>query len=220
MDQDGVVDSISVSEMTSFVEETHFTETETEDERDNKNLLNENLAVEKEPVEDTAEPNAAHKEKNNKIGLKKELNLLTTVALVIGKIIGSGIFITPSRVLKYSGSFGLALICWSIGGLVAIGGGLSYVELGTMIRNSGGEYAYLREAYSFNKKNKFFKVFSNVLGFLFSWSYFVFIRPGSNAVITLTFGRYLAQAIARGDEPPEASVKLLAAACISKITCI
>lgn len=148
--------------------------------------------------------------------LRKELTLFGTVTFVIGKIIGSGIFITPSRVLRYSGSFGLTLTLWTLGGLFAIASGLSYVELGNLIKNSGAEYAYLKEAYTFNKKGPWFLFCGNLLGFLFSWSYAVFIRPASNAIITLTFGLYFAQAIAAGSTPPDGSVKVFAIGATSE----
>ena len=150
------------------------------------------------------------------ITLRKEITLFSTVAFVIGKIIGSGIFITPSRVLRYSGSFGLTLILWSIGGVFAIGGGLCYVELGSMIRNSGGEYAYLKESYTIKREKRASVVFGNLLGFLFSWSYSFFIRPSATAVIVLAFGRYFTQAVAGGDTPPDASVRLCAIAATSE----
>ena len=167
----------------------------------------------KGPEEESGEGNPA-----KPVELKKELSLFSTVSLVVGRIIGSGIFITPSRVLRYSGSFGLALILWTMGGLLSVGGGLCYVELGNMIRSSGAEYAYLKEAYTFRKKKPASVVFGNLLGFLFSWSYAFFIMPSSNAVIVLACGRYFAQAVAGGDTPPDAAVKLCAIAAITFIT--
>lgn len=168
----------------------------------------------KQPLEETKSPS------NPSFGLRKELTLFSTVTFVIGKIIGSGIFITPSRVLRYSGSFGLTLILWSLGGLFAICGGLCYVELGNMIRNSGAEYAYLKESYSFKKNRKSSIVFGNLLGFLFSWSYSFFIRPSATAIIMLACGRYFAQAVAGGDTPPDVAVKLCSIAAFSKFTMI
>lgn len=154
------------------------------------------------------------------VSLKKELTLFSTISLVIGRIIGSGIFITPSRVLLYSGSFGLALILWTAGGFLSIGGGLCYVELGNMIKNSGAEYAYLKEAYTFKRKKPASVVCGNLLSFLFSWSHVFFIMPSSNAVIVLACGRYFMQAVAGGETPPDVSVKLCALAAITFITLI
>ena len=182
-------------------------------------LINRRIVDESKETEGVKEPSEnAGSASNPSFGLRKELTLFSTVTFVIGKIIGSGIFITPSRVLRYSGSFGLTLILWSLGGLFAICGGLCYVELGNMIRNSGAEYAYLKESYSFKKKRKSSIVFGNLLGFLFSWSYSFFIRPSATAVIMLAFGRYFAQAVAGGDAPPDVAVKLCSIAAFSKFT--
>ena len=152
--------------------------------------------------------------------LKKELTLFNSISLVVSQIIGAGIFIAPTRALQHSGSIGLTLTFWVLGGLVSIGGGLAYIELGTMIRNSGGEYAYLREGFTFRKNSQLCTVIGNTLGFMFSWTYNIIVRPGSSAVIMLTFGRYFAQAVAGGSTPPESAVKLLAISGLSnyKIT--
>ena len=148
------------------------------------------------------------------VKLQKELTVYNSIAIVIGQIIGSGIFISSTQVLQYSGSFGLTLIFWTLGGLIAMGGGLAYIELGTMIKSSGGEYAYIREGFSFNKKRPAYVVFGTSLGFLYSWTYILFLRPASNAIITQAFSTYFATAVAGGDSPPESSVKLLAICAI------
>ena len=150
------------------------------------------------------------------IGLQRELTLYNSVAFIIGEVVGSGIFISTTQVLQYSGSFGLTLIFWTVGGLIAMGGGLAYAELGILIRNSGGEYAYLREGFSFNKKRPAYVVFGNTIGFLYTWSFIVMIRPGSTAIVALAFGTYLAQAIAGGSPPPDISVKLFAVSAVCK----
>lgn len=149
------------------------------------------------------------------VKLKKGLTLPHAVAFVVGQLIGSGIFITPSTVLERAGSFVLALLIWVIGAIIAICGGLSYSELGTFFKDSGGEYAYLLEAYSFKKKKPAFTVVGATIAFLFLWTSIV-VRPASIAVITLAFGRYLAQALAGGNQPPAVSVKLLAICLMSK----
>ena len=150
--------------------------------------------------------------------LQKSLTLFNAVTFILGDIIGSGIFITPTAVLKYSGSFGLALVFWVVGGLIAMAGGLVYVELGSMIKDSGAEYAYLKEAYSFGNKHPALKVTGNALGFLSVWNSSVLIRPLSAAIITQAFGVYLCQAIGGGATPPNISVKLVAISAISELT--
>ena len=150
-------------------------------------------------------------------GLKRELSLFNSVSYVIGSIIGSGIYITASSTVKYSGSIGLSLILWCLGSVMAIAGGLSYIEIATLIPSSGGDYAYLRDMYSFGRGGEgqrtidgddgrggrkgegggdsFFVVFGNLLGFLFGWSTVLLVRPASNAVQFLTFGEYFSQAL-------------------------
>ena len=151
----------------------------------------------------------------NGVKLQKELTIFNSITIVVGEIIGSGIFISSTQVLQYSGSFGLTLIFWTLGGLISMGGGLAYIELGTMIKSSGGEYAYIREGFSFNKKRPAYMVFGTSLGFLYSWTYIMFIRPAANAIITQAFSTYFATAVAGGDPPPEISIKLLAVTAIS-----
>ena len=142
--------------------------------------------------------------------LKKELNLLHAVGIATGQAIGSGIFITPTIVLRYTGSFGLALICWTVGGIIAIGGGLSYAELGTLLKTSGGEYSMLREGYSFWKKHPAERLTGDLLGFLAVWCLILLEKPGAVAVMALTAGKYLSQALAGGEPPPDISTRLLA----------
>ena len=147
--------------------------------------------------------------------LKKELNLFSLTAYIVGTIIGSGIFITPRTILCLTGSFGVSLIMWLIGGVIAIGGGLCYIELGLLIRKSGGEYSFIKEAYSFKKK---LRMLGSLLGFVYTWSSLTVIRPTSLAIITLTSARYLIRPFYIGcDNIPESAVKLIALATLSKL---
>ena len=86
--------------------------------------------------------------------LKKDISLVSMVAMVFGGIIGSGIFFTPSIVLEKSGSFGVSLIVWSLGALLAVAGGLCYCELALLMKNSGGDYWYLKKVYQFGQSDK------------------------------------------------------------------
>ena len=83
---------------------------------------------------------------------KKDISLVSMVAMVFGGIIGSGIFFTPSIVLEKSGSW--PLIVWSLGALLAVAGGLCYCELALLMKNSGGDYWYLKKVYQFGQSDK------------------------------------------------------------------
>lgn len=115
------------------------------------------------------------------ITLKRSLGVPGGVALLVGTIIGSGIFATPRWVVLYSGSVGLSLVVWSLCGLISLLGALCYVELGLLIPKSGGEYAYLLEA------------FGPLPAFLFSWVYALLLKNGGVAILVLVFGSYVVE---------------------------
>jgi APA family basic amino acid/polyamine antiporter len=110
--------------------------------------------------------------------LLRKLNLLDATFLVIGAIVGSGIFMTTGFIAEYLPSPGMILIIWLVGGFIAISGGLSFAELGAMYPKSGGQYLYLREAYG------------PLPGFLYGWGYFWVIACGGNAALAVGFGEY------------------------------
>ncbi|TRY85919.1 hypothetical protein DNTS_011933 [Danionella cerebrum] len=113
-----------------------------------------------------------------RVTLKKEIGLLSACTIIIGNIIGSGIFISPKGVLQHSGSVGLALLVWVLGGGVAALGSLCYAELGVTIPKSGGDYSYVTE------------IFGGLIGFLLLWSAVLIMYPTTLAVIALTFSSY------------------------------
>ncbi|XP_006887898.1 PREDICTED: B(0,+)-type amino acid transporter 1 [Elephantulus edwardii] len=140
--------------------------------------------------------------------LQKEVGLLSGISIIVGTIIGSGIFISPKSVLSNTQAVGPCLIIWAICGVVATLGSLCFAELGTMITKSGGEYPYLMEA------------FGPIPAYLFSWTSLFVIKPTSFAIICLSFSEYVCAPFYSGCQPPVAVVKCLAAAAILFITTV
>jgi len=98
--------------------------------------------------------------------------------VVVGAMIGSGIFIVPAEMARQIGSPGWLLIAWLVAGVLTISGALCYGELATMMPHSGGMYIYLREAYS------------PLWGFLYGWTLFSVIETGTIAAVALAFSRF------------------------------
>ncbi|KRZ44481.1 Y+L amino acid transporter 1, partial [Trichinella pseudospiralis] len=115
---------------------------------------------------------------SGKIKLQRSVSLLNGITIIIGCIIGSGIFVSPKGVHEHSGSVGLSMIIWIFGGLFAALGAYCYAELGTLIRKSGGDYAYITEA------------FGPFVGFIRLWIEAIVIRPCSATITALTFAKY------------------------------
>ncbi|KAJ3223234.1 hypothetical protein HK099_001369 [Clydaea vesicula] len=141
--------------------------------------------------------------------LNRTVTLFNGVSLIIGVMIGSGIFASPGSVLVYTKSVGMALTVWLLGGLLSMTGALCYAELGTMLPTSGGEHTYLLKAYG------------QLPAFLFSWTGITVTRPGSIAIISMVFAEYLCRLIffnRTHDAVPEWLVKLIAMTCIMTLT--
>jgi len=110
--------------------------------------------------------------------LPRAIGSLGSTAIVVGTIIGSGIFLVPHNVALHVGTPGILFAVWVIGGLLSLAGALSLAELGAALPEAGGVYVYLREAYG--------KVFA----FLYGWGMLVVIQSGSVATLAVAFGIY------------------------------
>eukprot|EP00064_Thunnus_orientalis_P012228 superscaffoldBa00001851_g12262 len=139
--------------------------------------------------------------------LQKDVGLLSGVCLIVGTMIGSGIFISPKAVLLYSGAVGPCLLIWAACGVLATLGALCYAELGTMITKSGGEYSYLMEA------------FGSLIAYLYSWTTVMVLKPSAFAIITLSFAEYASTPFYPGCAPPLVVTKCLSAAAICELHC-
>ena len=111
--------------------------------------------------------------------LKRTLSFNDLIFIVVGTTIGSGIFLTPGRVLANAGSGGLALTVWAVGGILSLLGALTFAELGAAKPDAGGLYVYLRDA------------FGSGLAFLFGWTMLLVIGSGSLATLASAFPRYV-----------------------------
>ncbi|KFV58345.1 B(0,+)-type amino acid transporter 1, partial [Tyto alba] len=143
-----------------------------------------------------------------KLRLKQEVGLISGVSLIAGTMIGSGIFMSPEWVLYHMGSPASSLLIWAACGLLAMFGALSYAELGTIIKESGGEYIYI------------LRIFGSFPAFLFAYTSVILVRPAGLAAVCLSFAEYATAPFYQGCSSPQVVVKCTAAACILLLTII
>lgn len=111
--------------------------------------------------------------------LKKDLTMLAATALVVGMVIGSGIFMKPGKVIAAAGDSTMALAAWGLGGIITIAAGLTIAELGAQIPKTGGLYAYLDEVYG------------KMWGYLFGWVQTLIYGPATTGALGLYFASLL-----------------------------
>ncbi len=119
-------------------------------------------------------PDAASEEP----GFKQGLGLFDSIMVVVGIMIGSGIFIVPAEMARLIASPGWLLVAWGVTGVLTVAAGLTYGELAAMMPEAGGMYVYLREA------------FSPLVGFLYGWTLWTVIQTGTIAAVAIAFARF------------------------------
>jgi APA family basic amino acid/polyamine antiporter len=139
-------------------------------------------------------------------GLARRLTLFDATMLVMGGIIGSGIFVTPAEVARHVGTPLLVVGVWILGGLVALAASFVYAELAARRPEVGGQYAYLRDAYG------------PMPAFLYGWALLLVIQSGGMAAVAITFARYFADLVQIA--LPDSAVAVAVLALLTLINCI
>ncbi|XP_056111910.1 b(0,+)-type amino acid transporter 1 isoform X2 [Rhinichthys klamathensis goyatoka] len=145
---------------------------------------------------------------NEKLTLRRELGLPSAVSLVAGIMIGSGIFMSPQFVLVYVGSSGASLIVWAVCGIVCMCTALSYAEMGTIIRESGGDYIYI------------LRIYGPCPAFFVAFTTMFLMKPFGIIAGSLSFAKYAVAPFYPGCTPPILVVKCIAAACVLVVATI
>ena len=135
-------------------------------------------------------PQEDHGVLGKRIVPKQTFSVTDTIALIVGVVIGTGIFKTPSMIAANTGRTDVFFLAWLAGGIISLIGALCYAELATAYPHTGGDYHYLTRA------------FGRKVGFLFVWSRMTVIQPGSIAMLAFVAGDYLAQILPLGHSAP------------------
>ncbi|XP_036398142.1 b(0,+)-type amino acid transporter 1-like [Megalops cyprinoides] len=141
-------------------------------------------------------------DKLHKLSLKREVGLLSAVSLVAGTMIGSGIFMSPQLVLFNIGSPGASLVIWAACGILAMLGSLCYAELGTVIKESGGEYVYI------------IRTSGQLVAFVFVFNSILVGSPAGIAGVSLSFAEYAVAPFFQDCPSPPMVVKCVAVSAI------
>jgi len=140
------------------------------------------------------------------MSFRRVLSPFDATMVVIGGIIGSGIFINPSLVARSLDSTWLVLAAWAVGGLVALCGAFAYAELGARFPRAGGQYVYLKDAWH------------PLAGFLYVWALLLVIQSGGMAAVAVTFARYTVELTGLG--MPDWLLAMLTLAILTLINCL
>jgi basic amino acid/polyamine antiporter, APA family len=124
------------------------------------------------------------------VSFKRALGPFDATMVVIGGIIGSGVFINPYIVAQRLDSTGLVLAAWAAGGAIALAGAFAYAELGALFPRAGGQYVYLRDG------------LHPLAGFLYGWALLALIESGAIAAVAITFATYALRLVGRPDLAP------------------
>ena len=119
--------------------------------------------------------------------LKKEIGLVPALAIVIGMVIGGGVFFKPTAVFSATGAPGLGMFAWILGGIISVAGGLTAAEVSAAIPKSGGMVAYLEETYG------------DVWGYLLGWAQTVIYFPANIAALGMIFATQAATLLGVSD---------------------
>ncbi len=142
---------------------------------------------------------------NSAAPLARRIGLFDATMIVMGGIVGSGIFVNPYVVARQVHTWALILGAWILGGLTALAGAFIYAELAMLRPNLGGQYAYLRDA------------FHPLAAFLYGWALLVVIQTGGMAAVAITFARYAREVIHTGVS--DAIIAVLALALLTVVNC-
>ncbi|KAA0202019.1 hypothetical protein HAZT_HAZT009599 [Hyalella azteca] len=142
------------------------------------------------------------------IVLKRSITLLNGISIIVGSIIGSGVFVSPGGVLQYAGSPWAAIVVWTVSGVLCTVGALCFSELGTILPASGGEYTYVLHA------------FGDLPAFTTLWVNVVLVRPAAQCVVALACAEYSLALAFPHCPPPRLAVALLAALVLGVLTAV
>lgn len=162
--------------------------------------------VSKPPESQELQSKSAPPEKT--IKLNRRVDLFSGIALIVGTMIGSGIFVSPTGLLERTGSIHYSLLVWGLCGLLSMFGALAYAELGTMIQSSGAEYSY------------FMVAFGPFYAYMFSWVSTIIIKPSQLAIICLSFAEYVVEAFTDECAPTPEMLKVVGITTVAVVTLV